>query len=91
MRSRVGGQQSAVGLQHHFFLPRVGGSGQQNRGFRPLAPLEEGAKLLHLRLVLGLEEAVVFQVAGEVQARRAQAQLLQTVIIAGRAGGHQVI
>ena len=86
--SRVGAPELLICRQHRLFFSRMGGGGQKNRLiFRTdsLAALQQPLKLPGSRLIPVLEQAVIFQVAAEVQSVRGYAQLLQALIILGSA------
>ena len=96
-KGRVGAQKFLKGVRHQFLFPRMGGGRQP---YRPVGlpglrcgggpGLQEAAKFPETRFVPALEQAVVLQVAGEMQPGGRNSQALKPLKIGERPRGDYI-
>ncbi len=75
-----------IGVQDHFLFARMGGGRQPHRagGF---GTVQNAAELFQARLIFALKQAVIFQIAGEMQFVWCNSQALKPLKIRDRARG----
>ena len=97
-KGRVGAQKFLKGVRHQVLFPRMGGSRQPYRpaglprfSFSRGPAVQEAAKFLEASFVPALEQAVVLQVAGEMQPGGSNSQALKPLKIGERPCSDHII